>query len=962
MPKKTQQDLFAWDTVASATTPAAKNIAIPSHAVNVETVSTTEVSPPEGVDDEPLTMKELGQSRVWAVDAMSLIFQVFHAVPEMTSPAGQPVNAVFGFTRDILTILEQKKPDYFFVGFDLSGPTFRHEMYPEYKGQRAEMPADLIPQIPLIRRMLEVLDIPILEHPRFEADDLLATLAHQVDAAGGECVLVTADKDYRQLITERTRLYNMRKNQSIDAAVLLEEWGIRPDQVVDYQTLVGDSVDNVPGVPLIGPKIAKELLQQFDTLDNIFANIDKVAGVKRKENLTNGQAQAAISRQLVRLDTAVPVTIPWEQGFCSGFAPQQARELFEELGFHSLTSKMRNEELRKKPVRLAAKYTTIGTPEQLAQLAAELATQTRISLDTETTNVNPRWAELVGISLSWIPGEACYIPLRAPAGEPQLAEDVVLAALRPILENPAIEKIGQNLKYDWILLRGAGVELRGVTFDTMVASYLLDAGERNHNMDELAARYLNHKTTKISELIGTGKNQKRMDQVPVPLITHYAAEDADVPLRLHPLLVERLEKFGLTELNATLEVPLIEVLVELEYNGIRIDTAQLAVLSEKYAGLLAKLEIEIYELAGRQFNIASPKQLQEILFVEQKLPILKRTKTGPSTDVEVLEELAHQHALPAKIIEYRQFAKLKNTYVDSLPLLICPKTNRVHASFNQVVAATGRLSSSDPNLQNIPIRTEAGREIRAAFLPAEADWKLIAADYSQIELRVLAHYTKDEALIAAFERDDDIHALVASGVYSVPLAEVSSAQRRVAKAVNFGIIYGQSPFGLARALDLEQSVAAQYIDAYVRGYPGVERWMTEVLRDCAKQGFVTTILGRRRAISGVREPNEQILQLAPSHHSRQKNLSERTAINTVIQGSAADLIKLAMLAIYRRLRAEKRRSRMLLQIHDELVFESPPDEIDAVSQMIVEEMARVMDLRVPLRVDLNTGSNWAECE
>lgn len=962
MPKKTQQDLFAWDEIAAPTTPVPASVPLPQDAAVVETIATTDIALPLPTADEPLELKELGKSKVWAVDAMSLIFQVFHAVPEMSSPAGQPVNAVFGFTRDILTILEQKKPDYFFVGFDLNEPTFRHEMYPEYKGQRSEMPADLIPQIPLIRRMLEVLDIPILEHPRYEADDLLATLAHQVDAAGGECVLVTADKDYRQLITERTKLYNMRKNQAVDAAVLLEEWGIRPDQVVDYQTLVGDPVDNVPGVPLIGPKIAKELLQQFDTLDNIFANIDKVAGAKRKENLTNGQTQAAISRQLVRLDTAVPVEIPWEQGFCSGFHPQHARELFEELGFHSLTSKMRGEELRKKPVRMAAKYTTIDTPEQLAALAAELATTTRLSIDTETTNVNPRWAELVGISLSWIPGEACYIPIRAPAGDPQLEQELVLNALKPVLENPAIEKIGQNLKYDWILLRGAGIDLRGVAFDTMVASYLLDAGERNHNMDELAARYLNHKTTTISELIGTGKNQKRMDEVPVPLITHYAAEDADVPLRLYPLLIERLEKYGLTELNKTLEVPLIEVLAEIEFNGIRIDTALLGELSVKYAGLLAKLEIEIYDLAGRQFNIASPKQLQEILFVEQKLPILKRTKTGPSTDVEVLEELALQHALPAKIIEFRQFAKLKNTYVDSLPLLICPKTNRVHASFNQVVAATGRLSSSDPNLQNIPIRTEAGREIRAAFLPAEDDWKLIAADYSQIELRVLAHYTQDEALIAAFERDDDIHALVASGVYSVPLAEVTSAQRRVAKAVNFGIIYGQSPYGLARALDLEQSVAAQYIDAYVHGYPGVERWMTDVLRECAKQGYVTTILGRRRAISGVREPNENILQLAPSHPSRQKNLSERTAINTVIQGSAADLIKLAMLAIYRRLRTENRRTRMLLQIHDELVFEAPPEEIEEISKMIVEEMARVMELRVPLRVDLNTGRNWAECE
>ena len=555
----------------------------------------------------------------------------------------------------------------------------------------------------------------------------------------------------------------------------------------------------------------------------------------------------------------------------------------------------------------------------------------------------------------------------------------------------------------------------------MIASYLLDAGERNHNLDELASRYLNHTTTKIEALIGSGKNQKRMDQVPLAEITHYAAEDADVALRLVPLLSARLQQassgasetlssgrgqgegnaphiaFNLQRLFNEVEVPLVDVLVELEFNGIRVDPARLAELSDQFGQRMAALEAEIFQLADREFNIASPKQLQEILFVEQKLPVIKKTKTGPSTDAEVLEELARQHPLPAKIIEYRQYAKLKGTYVDALPQMIHPQTGRVHASFNQVVAATGRLSSSDPNLQNIPIRTDEGREIRSAFLPAQPDWWLLAADYSQIELRVLAHFSGDETLRAAFERDEDIHARVASQVYGVPLDEVNSAQRRVAKAVNFGVIYGQSPFGLSKMLDIEQAEAAKFIDAYFNGYPGVEQFLREVLVQCRKQGYVTTILGRRRKIEGVRDIT---LTKLGDPASRQRTLPERTAINTVIQGSAADLMKLAMLNIHRRLRGKpsprpERRgslgttaglsssaaavrgsldpaqrsfshaafcSRMLLQIHDELIFDVPPDELDAMQDLVRQEMANVLPLSVPLKVDLKTGRNWAQCE
>jgi DNA polymerase I len=917
---------------------------------------------------EVTTVPDLTGKTVWVIDSHSLIFQVFHALPEMTSPRGEPTGAVFGFTRDMLGILDQKKPDFLFAAFDMSGPTFRHELYPKYKEQRTEMPDELRPQIQTIRRMLAALGIPILECEAYEADDILATIARITEQAGGECVVVTGDKDCRQLISDRVKVFNIRKNTMFDAAALKEEWGIRPEQVVDFQTLVGDSVDNIPGVPLVGPKVAGEWLAKFGTLENLLARADELPKGKRKENLLSTREQIFISRQLARLDCEVPVPIYWERGRAGQYDPAGAADLFAELGFHTLTNLMRDRAKTDLP-SFTHRYETIATPERLHWLIDEMSRQKQISIDTETTSLYPRWAEIVGYSFAWNEGEAYYVPVRAPEGEPQLDPKSTLELLRPILENLAIEKVGQNLKYDMIVLRTAGVEMTGVRFDTIIASYLLDAGERNHNLDELASRYLNHTTTKIDALIGSGKNQKRMDQVPVSQITHYAAEDADVALRLVPLLAKRLNEWKLEPLFNDLEVPLVDVLVELEFNGIRVDVDRLNELSQQYGERLAALELEIFQLAGREFNIASPKQLQEILFVEQKLPVLKKTKTGPSTDAEVLEELARSHPLPAKIIAHRQYSKLKGTYVDALPQMVHPQTGRVHASFNQVVAATGRLSSSDPNLQNIPIRAEEGREIRSAFLPAEPDWWLLAADYSQIELRVLAHFSGDETLRAAFERDEDIHARVASQVFGVPLEGVDSSMRRVAKAVNFGVIYGQSPFGLSKMLDIEVEDAARFIDAYFNGYPGVEQFLREVLIDCRKQGYVTTILGRRRSIQGVRDITTTKFG---DPAARQRTLPERTAINTVIQGSAADLMKLAMLNIHRRLRtpgatgsasaASPFRSRMLLQIHDELIFETPPEELDVMKALVQSEMSAVMPLAVPLKVDLKSGRNWAECE
>ncbi|NOZ40513.1 MAG: DNA polymerase I [Planctomycetes bacterium] len=929
----------------------------PLDEIEVESLPSVEKGPDETPDIHDWTL--------CAVDAHSLIYQVFHALPEMTSPSGEPVGAVYGFVRDMLQLLETRRPDALLCAFDLPGPTFRHDLYDSYKADRGPMPEDLVSQIPKIREVLETLGIPVLACQGFEADDVLATVARLCDEQAAHCLVVTGDKDCRQLITEHVSIFNIRKNAVYDAAALHEDWGIRPDQVVDFQSLVGDKVDNVPGVPLIGPKIAQELLAKYNTLEAVLDHASEVSGKKRKENLLEFRDQAFLSRELVKLDTQVPISPDWNAARVGGIDHQRLAELFQNFGFRSLGQRAaeldgHSSSTQAKQNR-AADYHLVDTVEALDKLVAKLAEQTLLSVDTETTSITPRFAEIVGYALAYNPGEGYYIPVRGPEGDTVLDPSMVADKLRPLLENPKIAKIGQNLKYDQVVLLGAGIRLAGIKFDTMLASYLLDAGERSHNLDHLASRYLDHTTTKIDTLIGKGKNQKRMDEVPVADVAPYAGEDADLPLQLQPLLQARLEKDGLATLNDDVEVPLLEVLGDMEFLGIHVDTDRLAKLSKLYTARLHELSAEIEEMAGHPLNIASPKQLAQLLFTELGLPVIKKTKTGASTDASVLEELAPMHPLPAKIVEHRQYSKLLGTYVNALPELVHPETGRVHTSFNQVVAATGRLSSNNPNLQNIPIRTAEGREIRSAFRAGPEGWKLLAADYSQIELRVLAHFTGDPTLCAAFANDEDIHALVASQVEGVELAEVDSTMRRRAKAVNFGIIYGQSPFGLAKSLGISQEEAAEFIETYFAKYPGVLDFFTKTLTECRELGYVTTLLGRRRAVQGVR-PVPEGFREAKTGTLRQLNLPERTAVNTVIQGSAADLIKLAMLGVHRRLKSETLTAKMLLQIHDELVFEVAPDEIDPLAKLVVEEMCQVMPLAVPLKVDVKHGDNWAECE
>ena len=909
-------------------------------------------SPPPGVTPD------LNGKTVVVIDSHSLIYQLFHAMTPMSSPAGFPVSTVFGFLRDVADLRQRLEPAYMWCAFDMSELTFRSEIYKEYKAHRDPMPDELRLQIPLIRRGLEALGVGLIGVPGFEADDVLATLALQVSAGDGRCILVTADKDCRQLLNEQVSIYNIRKDEMFGPEELLVTWGVRPDQVVDFQSLVGDSVDNIPGVPLIGPKLAEQLLREFDTLENVLANPDKVSGQKRQENLRNFRDQALISRELVRLRSDVPLELDWGSANFSRKNVNELDALFKELGLRRLSERL----LGKDPVPEVApmvwetNYQCITTREQLSALIAQLQSAPLIAFDTETTSTSPRDSEPVGYSFAWGAGQAAYIPLRAPGHARILSLDEVNAAIAPIMADPLIRKVGQNIKFDLVVLRNQNIPVSGLLCDTMVADYLLDPGQRNHSLDDISKRRLHHETIPISHLIGSGKQQACMDQVELPLITEYASEDADVPWRLTDTLLSELQSLELKDLFERIEMPLVEVLADMEYLGIRVQPEKLMSMSGLFDARIAELRGRIVELAGEEFNPDSPKQLATILFDKLGLPVIKRTQSGPSTDVEVLQELA-EHEIAGTLIEYRQLTKLKGTYIDALPKLISPISGRIHTSFRQDVAATGRLSSSDPNLQNIPIRTEEGRQIRSAFCAGETGWQLLAADYSQIELRVLAHYCRDANLIAAFQQDRDIHAQVAAQVYGVSLDEVSSAQRRSAKAINFGIIYGQSPFGLAKALRISKDEAAAFIDAYFEGLPGVREFIVETLSNCREQGWVSTLFGRRRQVKGVRNFRD-----LPESKRRVLIEPERIAVNTVIQGTAADLIKLAMVNVWRRLKKSNLQARLLLQIHDELIFEAAPSDLPALEQLVREEMIGVIELAVPLKVDTKSGCNWAECE
>ena len=913
---------------------------------------------------------------LYLVDTLSLVFQNFHGIPNMTGPKGQPTNAVFGFTRDLRSLLKDKKPSHLVLCLE-GGKSDRKEAFADYKATRKEAPADLEQQVPLVIEMAEAHGVPCISVPGQEADDVMATLAARGERDGFDVRVVTTDKDARQLISERVKLYNCRSGNEMGVPELADEWGVTPDRVTDFQGLVGDTSDNIPGVPKVGPKAATELLTRFGDLEGVLEAAASEAGIEKsrvlnktvRANLADPahQKNARLSKDLATLRTDLDTGMTWEDAKVSEPDHDRLLTLFTDLGFKRLSEEARdNSSDRPTAVVGAGGYVrrkrgqpetgptlnaiTVDTPEAFDDFLDELREQPAFCVDLETTDLDATRAEIVGWAVCWENWRAFYIPVQTPEGTPSLDAGAVLDAMRPILADPSKRVHNQNLKYDLTVLLGAGGDVATVGTDPMVADYLLAAGERSHSLDALARRHLDRRTTPITDLIGQGKEQRMMFEVDVAEVTTYAAEDADVAWQLAALMEGKLREEHLWELYEDVERPLIPVLARMEHTGIRLDPAELERQSAEITARLDELEAEIKHLAGdEEFNVRSTKQLREVLFEKLKLPVVKRTKTGPSTDAEVLEKLAPKHPLPALVQEHRGLNKLQGTYVDALPKLVHPETGRIHCNFNQVVTATGRLSSSDPNLQNIPARTPEGRRVRKAFVPGEDGWVLLAADYSQVELRFLAHYSQDEALLNAFREDRDVHAAVAAQIFGVDLADVTKAQRGIAKTTNFGVIYGQSSYGLSAKLGIPQDEAQAFIDAYLKTYPGVRALIEKTLSNVRNSGYAYTILGRRREVTGIR----------PKYFG-QMNLPERTAFNTVIQGSAADLIKLAMIAVTDRLKAEDHPARLLLQIHDELLFEVPSDRADDLEALVTEEMTGAMEIDVPLKVDVGTGDNWLD--
>ncbi len=900
------------------------------------------------------------RKKLFLIDAHSHCYKAFYAIPHLSSPDGRPTNAVFGFTGMLLKVLKEEEPDYAAVVFDEPGPTFRHDEFAEYKAQRMPMPDELQPQIPVIKQIVEAVNVTILSVPGYEADDVIGTLAKQASNQGTDVYIATSDKDALQLLDEHIRVYDTKLGREYTVDDLAKDKGIRPDQVIDMMALSGDTSDNVPGIPGIGPKTALKLIKQYETLENVFEHTEDVSGKVLEKRLVEGAEAAATARKLVTIHIDVPLDVGPTDCTVGEPETERLRKLFADLGFKKFLSDLggasgRPQQPAAKRPRAVARdkvnYHTVDTEDALRSLASQLKAQERISVDLETTSQLPMKARIVGFSFAWKEREAYYVPVAGPVGSTTIPLDTALAHLGPILESAEPAKLGQNIKYDYVVLRNAGVRMAGVAFDSMVAAYLLDPERRRYNLDDLSLGYLGIKKIPISALIGEGRKQLTMDRVKVEKVAEYACEDADTVMRLFGVLSPELENYGLADLASELEFPLITVLAEMEHTGVKVDTETLGEISKQLEGEVEQLAAEIHEDSGEEFNIDSPKQLSGVLFDKVNMPTSKKTKTGLSTDAGVLDELAARYPIAAKVARYRALKKLKTTYADALPKIINRSTGRVHTSFNQTTTATGRLSSSGPNLQNIPVRTEEGREIRRAFVPSGSNTLLLSADYSQVELRILAHFSGDEALRDAFLSDLDIHAFVAAEVHGVGIGDVDSQMRRQAKAVNFGIIYGLTPYGLSKAIGVSIAAAREFIDAYFARYSRVRSFIDQTTELARSRGHVTTMFGRRRYLPNINSENDV-----------ERKYAERMAINAVIQGTAADLVKIAMNHIHARIEREKRPSTMLLQIHDELLFEVLAGEVRAERQMIEKEMTGAAKLAVPVKVNIALGHNWLEME
>jgi DNA polymerase I len=887
------------------------------------------------------------QTTLYLVDGSAYIYRAYHAIRTLSNSKGMPTNAVYGFTRMLIKLIQDRCPEHVAIFFDAKGPTFRHRLFNDYKATRPSTPDDLAMQLPYIKRITAAFNIPVIEKEGFEADDLIGTYARRAEADGFSVVMVTGDKDFMQLITPRVSMWDPMKDIVVDLAHIAREFALQPDQLIDVMGLAGDTSDNVPGVPGIGPKTALKLIQTFGSITALYERIAELKSAKQRENLILHREQALLSRRLVTVDTAVPVD--FNPAKLKARSPDEAElaRLFQELEFREL-----QQQYQQTAERRPTCYTAVLNGEDLAALVVRLKAAGRFSLDTETTSLNPMRAVLVGISVAMGPCEAYYVACghRYIGAPSQLSCSEMLAALKPVLEDPGIAKVGQNVKYDWIVLKRHGICLKGVVFDTMVGSYLLNPSKRAHSLNQIALDYLNHKSITFSEVAGKGKNMVTFDQVDLEQAVPYACEDADLAFRASEILEQELTSLGLGPLLEEVEMPLIPVLTAMEMTGVCLDQEKLRELSHSFERQLQQLESDIHRIAGEPFNIQSAQQLGYILFEKMGLPTFKKTKkkTGYSTDVDVLMRLAEQHELPALILRHRSLAKLKSTYADALLEQIEPRTGRIHTSYNQTVAATGRLSSSDPNLQNIPIRTEEGREIRKAFIP-QPGWVMLSADYSQIELRILAHVAQDPILIEGFRSGQDIHARTASEVFMLPLDEVSDELRRQAKVINFGIIYGMSAFGLSRELGITPKMAQIYIDQYFQRYHGVKAYIDQTILKARRDGSISTLLGRHRLLPDINSQNAVIRQFA-----------ERTAVNMPIQGTAADLIKLAMIRTAAAITEARLEANMLLSVHDEIVFEVAPPALEILKETARRIMENVWDLSVPLKVNLSWGANWAD--
>jgi DNA polymerase-1 len=896
---------------------------------------------------------------LYIIDGHAHIYAAYYAPMggQLTGPSGEPTKAAYIFTTALVGLIQRRKPDMLAVAMDSKAPTFRSDIYAEYKANRPPMPDDLPGQIDRIEHILEAMNIPMLRVDGFEADDIIGTLAKRAGADGYDCLICSKDKDLLQLIDEHISTLDIKTDTLTDVKAMFERMGIKPEQFIDCLALQGDTSDNVPGVPDVGPKTALEWIQKYGSLENLYEHVDEIKG-KRGDNLRKFKDQAELSKELVTIDCNVPLDVDYGDLELSKFDEAKLKKIFTELGFNRLLAQLgmmaepspatqssppESETTDSRTRATNHDYKLIDTQEKFEKFFIDLKKQKLFAIDTETTSINAMRANLVGMSFSWQGGYGFYLPVKAPLGSKHLEIEAVRQKLAPILADESVRKIGQNIKYDMLVLRNAQMQVKGVHFDTMVASYCLDPG-RSHSMDNMAADFLGYECIPISSLIGKGKNQLTFDMVDTAAACEYSAEDADVTYRLYLYLKGRLEKEPLIKkLFEEVEMPLVPVLATMEYNGVSLDTKVLRKMSGEISETLKTVTEQIYEQTGTVFNIDSPKQLGEVLFDRLGLVPVR----GRSTDAGVLEQLSDQHPAVDLILQYRGLSKLQNTYVDKLGSLINPRTGRVHASFNQTIAATGRLSSSNPNLQNIPIRTELGSKVRSAFVPGKKSDCILSADYSQIELRLLAHFSKDQALMEAFAADRDIHRFVAAQIYGVPIEEVTNEMRSRSKAVNFGVIYGQGAFGLSRSIGIGRAEAKKFIDNYFARYNSIRKFMDDCIAKARQTGYAETILHRRRKIQNLSSKN-----------GNKRSQAERLAVNTVVQGSAADLIKVAMLAIQQKIEVENLSVSMILQIHDELLFELPAAEADRHAKWIVEQMTGAIKLDVPLKVDFNYGPSW----